>query len=138
MRMTRQRQVILEVLKRSKDHPTADDVYDRVRKVLPKISLGTVYRNLENLTADGVIDRIENAGGQNRFDPTTTPHNHFRCVQCGRVEDLPFEVPLPEQIPDETWTRERKVIGSKFEYYGLCSECYRLNAGKKIFRKERL
>ena len=123
MRNTEQKSVILEVLQTHKDHPTADQVYSEVREILPKISLGTVYRNLEKLSSAGKIMKLESGGGQKRFDPNPREHSHFRCVTCSSVEDLPHDlkVDLPE-INDEK-NSNRVVLGSTLEYYGYCEEC---------------
>ncbi|MCJ7604005.1 MAG: transcriptional repressor, partial [Desulfobulbaceae bacterium] len=68
LRMTKQRQVILEELRKVKTHPTADDMYQMLRKKMPKISLGTVYRNLEILSESGIIQKLDVGGTQKRFD----------------------------------------------------------------------
>lgn len=123
MRNTEQKSVILEVLQTHKDHPTADQVYSEVREILPKISLGTVYRNLEKLSSAGVIMKLELGGGQKRFDPNPMDHSHFRCISCSSVEDLPED--LAVDLPDISsfGDSRRVVIGTTLEYYGYCGEC---------------
>lgn len=123
MRITKQRQVILETLKTHVDHPGADRIYQEVKEVLPNISLGTVYRNLELLSEEGVIQKLEYGSGQKRFDPNPEGHPHFRCVQCGAVSDLPFQVRDNLEIEDHEWTRERKIIGYSIEIRGICPDC---------------
>ncbi len=88
MRMTKQRSVILNELRRSDLHPTADEIYQAVRKKLPRISLGTVYRNLDMLAREGLIHRIHQAGSQMRFDAHAGDHIHIRCAYCGRIHDI--------------------------------------------------
>ncbi|NNK14655.1 MAG: transcriptional repressor, partial [Desulfofustis sp.] len=83
IRLTPQRQVILEELAKVKTHPTANEVYDMVRKRLPRIGLGTVYRNLELMADNGMILKLEVGGSQKRFDATTDLHYHIRCTGCG-------------------------------------------------------
>ncbi|MFC1715463.1 transcriptional repressor, partial [Candidatus Poribacteria bacterium] len=92
--MTRQRQVILEELRNASFHPTADEVYRRVRKRLPRISLGTVYRNLETLSKAGIVKKLELGGARKRFDGYSEDHYHVRCTGCGRLEDVPLK-PIP-------------------------------------------
>ena len=87
--MTQQRKVILEELKKTNSHPGADEIYERVRKRLPQISLGTVYRNLEILSELGEIQNLELGGGLKRFDSNPKKHYHIRCIRCGRVDDSP-------------------------------------------------
>lgn len=120
MRNTEQKSVILEVLQTHKDHPTADQIYSEVRERLPKISLGTVYRNLEKLSSAGIIMKLEIGGGQKRFDPNPMDHSHFRCLNCSSIEDLPheFKIDLPELSEGN-----RIVMGTTLEYYGYCEEC---------------
>jgi len=123
MRITKQRQVILEQLKTHKDHPGADIIYAEVREIIPRISLGTVYRNLEKLAESGNILKIASGTGHNRFDPEPTPHPHFRCLACGKVEDLPFDVAVPQPDMEMEWVKNRKITGATLEYYGYCTDC---------------
>ena len=83
IRLTTQRQIILEELAKVKTHPTASELYDMVRKRLSRIGLGTVYRNLELMADSGMILKIEVGGTQKRFDATTDDHYHIRCSACG-------------------------------------------------------
>ena len=87
-RNTRQRKVILEELKKLKCHPTATELYEAARSRIPKISLGTVYRNLELLASNGIIKKLEFSGAEARFDGNTSKHYHARCIHCGRVDDV--------------------------------------------------
>src|SRR5512135_2658698 len=87
-RMTKQKRVILEVLKNTKSHPTADWVYDKVKKKIPNISLGTVYRNLNILKSQGEITELCYGKGFSRFDGNASHHYHFTCEQCGRILDV--------------------------------------------------
>ena len=105
-RNTRQRQVILEELQKLTSHPTAPDLYGIVRKRLPKISLGTVYRNLELLTRHNVIKKLDLRGSVAHFDGNSTLHYHVRCSCCDQVDDL-YE--LPEiSLPATTKTDKKK------------------------------
>ncbi len=120
-RMTRQRKVILDTLRRLKTHPTADEVFSIVRKQLPRISLGTVYRNLELLTEQGMVRKLETAGTQKRFDGDTSRHDHIKCIRCGRIDDL--MVPLPE-LPEEQMTDTAyEVLDYNLELLGICPDC---------------
>jgi Fur family ferric uptake transcriptional regulator len=123
LRKTEQRTVILEELRLCRNHPSADEVYLRVRGRLPRISLGTVYRNLELMASQGIIRRLDANAAQKRFDPITQQHCHFRCRTCGKIEDIPFAVELPRLDPDHPWVRERKIQGARPEYFGLCPDC---------------
>jgi Fur family ferric uptake transcriptional regulator len=119
--MTRQRRLILEEVRRCGGHLTADEVYQRVRKSLPTISLGTVYRNLDVLSRTGEILRVQLAGDQMRFDANTRPHSHVRCRECGRVCDVEVEF----QILDERVAQQSgyEVLEHRLEFSGICPRC---------------
>jgi Fe2+ or Zn2+ uptake regulation protein len=122
MRMTRQRAVILEELKNSDAHPSADELYQMVRKKLPRISLGTVYRNLEILSELGKIQKLELSGTLKRYDGDPRRHYHIRCVQCNSVANAPL-APL-NQLEDELYkTTVFEIIGHNLEFTGLCQNC---------------
>jgi Fur family ferric uptake transcriptional regulator len=120
--MTRQRTVILEELKKVKTHPGADEIYTMVRKRLPRISLGTVYRNLEVLSELRVIQKFEHVGTIKRFDGTPENHYHVRCVKCGRLDDVPFEIETNLEKKVRPYTNY-SIIGHRLEFIGLCPEC---------------
>jgi Fur family ferric uptake transcriptional regulator len=121
--------VILEELKKVTSHPTADEVYEMVRQVLPHISLGTVYRNLEILSETGVIQKLEMAGTQKRFDGNAMNHYHIRCMGCGRVDDLPME-PIQEVENYARGVGGYKILGYRIEFVGLCPECLKEQPGR--------
>jgi len=121
-RMTTQRQVILEELRRLTSHPTADEVYTRVRRRLPKVSLATVYRNLEILSQNGTIQKLDVSGTQRRFDATVDQHYHIRCTRCGRVDDVPLDpvIELEHALHDQC---HYEVTGHWVEFSGICPDC---------------
>ncbi len=121
-RMTRQRMLILEELRGMCTHPTAEELYSRVRARMPHISLSTVYRNLELLAAANEVLRLDSAGTIRRFDGNTMPHRHILCMRCGKVADLPSDCgPIPdhESIHVDGFT----VTGIRVEFEGVCDEC---------------
>lgn len=120
-RLTKQREIILRELKKTDTHPTADELYERVRKKLPKISMGTVYRNLEVLSNSGLIMKLEIPGSPNRFDGNSSPHHHVRCIKCGRVGDVRNLPSLPDI--SETAQSDFEILGVETEFYGLCPKC---------------
>jgi len=120
--MTRQRRIIMEELKKLDTHPTAYEVYESVRKRLPKISLGTVYRNLEILSVFRMIQKLETAGTQKRFDGVTANHYHVRCTNCGRVADVPVAlIPTIDQIA--AGASDFEILWHRLEFGGLCPQC---------------
>jgi Fur family ferric uptake transcriptional regulator len=120
--MTPQRRVILGELRSCEGHPTAREVYDRVRERLPRISLGTVYRNLELLARRGVVHRLGPGSGERRYDGDTHDHYHLRCIGCGRIEDAPMArlAHLEEMLGK---ANGYKVTGHRIEFTGLCPSC---------------
>ncbi len=120
--MTPQRRVILETLRENNTHPSADEVYDMVRRKLPRISLGTVYRNLEILSDLGEIQKLELSGSLKRFDGNPEKHYHIRCINCDRLDDAPLQ--SFDNIEDKLMgTTEYQVLGHRLEFMGLCPAC---------------
>ncbi len=121
-RMTRQRRVILEEIRKENIHPSADEVYEMVRRRLPRISLGTVYRNLEILSEMGEIQKLELSGALKRFDGNPEKHYHIRCINCDRLDDAPmdFSAHLEDKLNGST---DYKIIGHRLEFTGLCPAC---------------
>ncbi len=125
-RMTHQRQVILEEVRNTHAHLSADEIYARVRKRLPRVSLGTVYRNLDILASEGFIKKLEPGHPQMRFDGNTEDHYHITCINCGKVEDAPT-APLDESVEGlekvlGNLTRYG-IFGHRLEFIGLCPGC---------------
>ena len=128
-RMTRQRSIILETVRALSNHPTADDIYKRVRRKMPRISLGTVYRNLELLAQEGLIQRLNFGYNQNHFDMNTRKHYHIRCQKCGRLADVPAgSVDVHSRaILHQTGYR---FLDLDVEFTGVCPQCQALHGNK--------
>ncbi len=125
-RMSLQRQVILEEVRNAHAHLSADEIYARVRKRLPRVSLGTVYRNLDVLSSEGIIKKLEPGHSQMRFDGNTEDHYHITCIHCGKVEDAPT-APLDDTVEGlekalGNLTRYG-IFGHRLEFIGLCPAC---------------
>ncbi len=103
-------------------HPTAEWVYERVRREIPNISLGTVYRNLNLLRQEGTISKLDLAGTLSRFDGNTRNHYHFRCEQCGDILDVdgPVNKDIDKRLAQTTGFR---VSHHRLEFRGLCQGC---------------
>lgn len=123
LRMTPQRKVLLEELRKLHSHPTADELYEIVRRRLPHISLGTVYRNLEILSKEGIIRKIELGGTQKRFDGDLEIHQHIRCTKCGRIDDLPDSTSVTRCDMDLIEQTGYEVIERRVEFIGICPKC---------------
>jgi Fur family ferric uptake transcriptional regulator len=121
-RMTKQRRVILEEVRRVRNHPTADEVYRSVRRRLPHVSLGTVYRNLDVLVRMGLIRALHFGYRSMRFDGTPEQHYHVRCRMCGRLDDLP-DLPLDGVVRKAGELSGYDVGECRVELVGTCPAC---------------
>jgi Fe2+ or Zn2+ uptake regulation protein len=119
----------MEILTDTKEHPTAEEIFHATRKVIPQISLGTVYRNLDYLIAAGMVKKIETGTGGARFDGDLSDHYHQRCVQCGRIEDI-YDLSLLEFHPESIEARDFEILGHRLEFYGICKNCKKENKSK--------
>ena len=121
-RATRQLAVVLEAVRTSgAEHPTAERIYDRVRRVLPSISLGTVYRNLQRLVQEGEIGAAQLGARSLHYDPTPSAHDHFVCRECGRVEDMLADTADPPH--DAARRAGHDVTSHTLVLYGRCRTC---------------
>lgn len=122
MGMTRQRKLILDFLRRTDSHPSAVEVYDQVRKTLPRISLGTVYRNLETLCRQGLIRKVETYGDSRRFDGKVEDHLHVICTSCGKIADIRAPAGIEQEVLKKVESGFR-ITGVKLDILGVCPEC---------------
>ena len=120
-RRTRQLQVVWDAVKDETSHPTADQIYEKVRRAMPGISLGTVYRNLQKLVAEKKL-KVLAMGRTQRFDPMAARHDHFICERCNRVTDIVVKagdkISLPP-LPRPGF----KVTSHQVALYGICKNC---------------
>ena len=120
--MTRQRRMVLDVFRTPGRHFTADDVYVRVRRKLPGISLGTVYRNLDILSQAGLIMKLNLGGGQRQYDGGTHRHYHVQCIRCEKVADVPAER-IGDLNAAARETSDFEILDHELGFRGLCTEC---------------
>jgi Fur family peroxide stress response transcriptional regulator len=118
---------MLELMRSTKCHPSADWVYRNIRERYPDVSLGTVYRNLNQLSEEGFIKSVGVVNGQERFDACMEPHAHFVCNHCGAVIDLPNCVSSETLAP---LGEEYGFVEQSYELhiYGLCKNCIQKQA----------
>ena len=120
-RETRQRRVVYEAIKSTRTHPTADWIFDRVRAEMPKISLGTVYRNLSVLKDEGTVREIYGSDRRAHYDADLSPHAHFICTECGQIWDV-------FGVPEVDWRRHKELVGcevteQRLDFQGRCAAC---------------
>lgn len=122
MKYSRQREAILDFLKARKDHPTAEVIYENIRQVYPKISLGTVYRNLALLSDKGIILKLSCDDGFEHYDGNTERHYHFVCRKCGAVIDLEMDdISFINTLAEKNFGGQ--IDGHTAYFYGTCDNC---------------
>lgn len=119
----RKRDAILNCLRSTTEHPSAEWIYMQLKPEYPDISLGTVYRNLALFKEQGLIVSIGTVNGVERFDGSAAPHVHYICSGCGRVLDLP-EIEVPEALSSTAArTSGGRVDSCQLTFTGLCGNC---------------
>ncbi|HBF35887.1 MAG TPA: transcriptional repressor [Firmicutes bacterium] len=121
LKVTPQRVFIYQELLKATDHPSIDDVFNRVRNQLPNISFDTVYRTALSLADLGIIDIIE-SGGPKRFDANISLHHHFHCLKCQKIIDFDCEYYDQITVPKELQSRF-KIFNQRVVLEGLCADC---------------
>jgi len=120
-RETRQRRVVYDTIKTTHNHPTADWIFEKVRTSVPKISLGTVYRNLSVLKEEGLVHEIYGNDRRAHYDAITAPHAHFICSACGGIWDVHSQTNID-------WRALKELVGcevteQRVEFGGVCAAC---------------
>jgi Fur family peroxide stress response transcriptional regulator len=122
LRRSKQRDRILELLQSTTIHPTADWIYEQLKKEFPCLSLGTVYRNLSLLYEQGVIKKIQSGSTFDRFEAKVSPHYHLVCEKCGSIQD--FEMKIYEELNSKArQLTDFSIREHKIEFFGVCSKC---------------
>lgn len=119
---SKQREAIYRFLAQRKDHPTADVVYENIRKEMTSISLGTVYRNLRVLCEGGRIRKVDCGDGLDHFDANTGVHQHFICMKCGRIDDI-FLGELSELKASAALASGAQIVSTDVVFRGVCPQC---------------
>ena len=122
MKSTKQKEIILATVKAMHNHPSADEIYRKLREEFPRLSLGTVYRNLNAFAHDGSILRVHVLNGGDRYDFRTDKHEHMLCEGCGQVFDVEADVDIKLKKP-EMKSNAYKFTGYVLYLHGLCHIC---------------
>jgi Fur family peroxide stress response transcriptional regulator len=119
---SKQRERILELLQDTRIHPSADWIYEKIKKEFKNLSMGTVYRNLGILIEQGLINKIDFGSTFDRYDANISKHYHFICEKCGSISDL--EIPFDDTL-NEVVNRYGKFHANhhRIEFFGLCEKC---------------
>ena len=122
-RYSAKREAILELIKSTDSHPTAEWVFQQLKPRFPDLSLGTVYRNLAEFRQEGTLISVGVVNGQERFDAETGPHTHFICSGCGSICDM-AELVVPEELAERlTHNAGVRVDHYQLTFRGICKEC---------------
>jgi Fur family peroxide stress response transcriptional regulator len=128
LRVTPQKVMIYKELLKSLDHPSPEQIFNRLKRAFPELSFDTVYRTLSTFDEIGLVDLVEGYGIARRFDPKLEKHHHFRCRKCGTIIDFTSDYYDKIDIPKDI-ARQCKVIKLRVTIEGLCKKC--LNKNKK-------
>ena len=121
-RVTKQKQKILELLTNTKEHPTAEQVYRKLKGRFPRLSLGTVYRNLRILKEQGQIWELDFGTGLSHFDAVAHSHYHFICKNCHKIYDI--KIPAIKELDERVRTMTGfRIYSHRLEFFGLCDIC---------------
>ena len=119
---SQKRDAIYKELASLKTHPSAEELYSRLKANMPDLSLGTVYRNLSVFRGEGLAVSIASVGGEERYDADTSEHSHFICENCGAV----FDVDSGDDFGDLEYVSGKygvKAVRRRLIYYGKCAKC---------------
>lgn len=121
-KLTPQRIAILKILDGNTSHPTADDIYQELKKTCPTVSFATVYNTIEALARMGELVEITIDPERKHFDPNPAPHHHIRCIECGKISDIFMDYGRTLELPDEI-LGEYELLGNHVDFLGVCSDC---------------
>ena len=121
-RKSKQRKRILELLRSTGSHPTADWIYDQLKKEFPQLSFGTIYRNLSILIEQGLVKKIHFGSTFDRFEANVQPHYHLVCESCGKIMD--FNLPIYNDLNTQAKQQTSFTISyHKLDFFGTCEDC---------------
>ena len=123
VRQSKKRDAMLALLRDTRRHPSAEQVYQQLKPDFPDLSLATVYRNLGQLCGQGLVRRVGTVNGQERYDGRTCPHSHFICNRCGSVADLPQLSPGEDCVERLSVQYGFTVQDCESIVRGLCKDC---------------
>lgn len=123
LKITPQRLIILKYLNSHHNHPTAEEIYETLKKKNPSLSKTTVYNTLETLTNAGLLYRLTICPTEHRYDINTDMHHHFICKNCGKIYDIHFKCPNVEQIKKKVTSKGHRINEVHGYFKGICKQC---------------
>jgi Fur family transcriptional regulator, peroxide stress response regulator len=125
-RKSKQREIIFEIISNTASHPTVNNVYKDLKKIIPYVSLGNVYRNIKILIEEGRIQLRDFGDGYEHYDAIANNHYHFICEKCGTISDFDFSV--QDHVMEEAQKNTKNIIiGHTINFFGICEKCKRNN-----------
>lgn len=126
-KLTPQRKLLLEILYHSQKHLSAEEIFEKVTSTQPNVAIGTIYRNLSQLTKMGIVNQLDFKDGRSRFELSQEHHHHLICLDCGRAVDLE-QCPFSSIIDEAARANNFQVKEHNFEIYGYCQGCSKAEA----------
>jgi Fur family peroxide stress response transcriptional regulator len=125
LKVTPQRLSIYGILMDTKEHPSAETIYEVVKDRMPSISFNTVYKTLSSLEESGLIKKLVVEENHYRFDADTSPHAHILCIRCNKLEDVPGDYGLQVRLMREEYAKmhNREIIAEELYFFGYCTQC---------------
>lgn len=125
LKVTPQRLSIYGILMETTEHPSAEKIYTEIREHMPSISFNTVYKTLGSLAESGLIKKLVVEENHYRFDADISPHAHFLCVQCNKLEDVPGDYGERVKAMREEFSAQfsRQILGEELYFFGYCAAC---------------
>lgn len=122
-RHSKKRQAIFDLLKSTKEHPSAESIYRQLKPIYPDLSMGTVYRNLKEMKEEGLIASVAVVNDRERFDGRTDQHTHILCSECGKIADLEgFALPA-DMLSHAEEESKISISYTKLQFIGVCDAC---------------
>jgi Fur family peroxide stress response transcriptional regulator len=122
-RVTPQRLAIVKILAKSEGHPSVENIYDRIKKSFPTMSLATVYRNIILIRSLGEVLELGFSDGSNRYDGNKPyPHPHVVCIKCKKIVDPDLDI-LDEMKKKVALETNFKILNHRLDFFGICSNC---------------
>lgn len=122
LKLTPQRIAVYKYLQSTKEHPSAEVIFNALQPLYPTMSLATVYKALKTLVEVNLVQEINLGEGNSRYDGNTCPHSHLQCVHCGKVEDVDGVCfnDLNDEVREHT---DYDILYNQIYFYGVCPDC---------------
>lgn len=131
LKITHHRLAILKYLNIHRNHPTAEEIYQNLKKTNPGLSRTTIYNNLETLSDSHLIQRLTICPTEHRYDFNSSMHHHFICKQCGAIIDIDFQCPTVSSIKKHVTNKGHQIEEVHGYFKGICKDCLEKKRGRQ-------